>query len=136
MILTSSFCDMNLKIIIYKISVDSNFTYSSYAWLYVFHCSYRLRCWSLVNETFCENCSHFILKWFQPDFFGEMCFLEESYKKMPKNSHFESAFYLKSASMPLTTIKQDLNFSLSFETSMWIFSWIFCSHSDPLIIYS
>ena len=37
---------------------------------------------SLVYETFCENCSHFILKWFQPNSFEEMCFSEESYKNM------------------------------------------------------
>ena len=40
---------------------------------------------SLLDETFCENCSHFILKCFQPNSFGEMCFLEESYEKMQKN---------------------------------------------------
>ena len=34
----------------------------------------------LVYETFCENCYHFILKWFQPDSFGEVYFLEESYE--------------------------------------------------------
>ena len=39
---------------------------------------------SLVDKTFCENCSHFIWKWFQPNSFGEMCFLEESYEKMQK----------------------------------------------------
>ena len=50
-----------------KISVDSNFKFSCYAWL------------SLVDETFCENCSHFILKWFQAYSFWEMWFLEESY---------------------------------------------------------
>ena len=38
---------------------------------------------SLVDETFCENGS-FILKWFQPNSFGEMCFLEESCEKMKK----------------------------------------------------
>ena len=27
--------------------------------------------WSLMYETFCENCSHFILKWFQPNFLGK-----------------------------------------------------------------
>ena len=37
-----------------------------------------------MYETFCENCSHFILKWFQPDSFGEVCFLEESYENMQK----------------------------------------------------
>ena len=33
------------KKLISKISVDSNFTFSSYAWLCVFHCSHRLLCW-------------------------------------------------------------------------------------------
>ena len=28
-----------------------------------------------MYETFCGNCSHFILKWFQPNSFGESCFL-------------------------------------------------------------
>ena len=28
-----------------KISVNSNFTFSNYAWLCVFHCSHRLLCW-------------------------------------------------------------------------------------------
>ena len=38
-----------------------------------------------MYETFCENCSHFVLKWFQSNTFGEMCFLEESYENMQKN---------------------------------------------------
>ena len=42
--------------------------------------------WILVDETFCENCSHFILKCFQPYSCGETCFLEESYKKMQKKN--------------------------------------------------
>ena len=45
---------------------------------------------SLVAETFRGNCSHFTLKWFQPNSFGEMCFLEESYKKIAKNSNSEA----------------------------------------------
>ena len=40
--------------------------------------------WSLVHETFCENCSHFILKRFHPYSFGEVCLLEESYENMWK----------------------------------------------------
>ena len=39
---------------------------------------------SPVCETFCENCSHFKLKWFQPNSFEEVCFLEERYKNMQK----------------------------------------------------
>ena len=36
----------------------------------------------ILDKTFCENCSHFIKKWFQPNSFAEICFLEERYKKM------------------------------------------------------
>ena len=58
---------------------------------------------SLVYETFCENCSHFILEWFQPNSFEEVCFLEESNENMPKKSTFnifESALYSTSVSLP------------------------------------
>ena len=52
-VLTTSFYGMNQRIrrykqkkkLISKISVDSNFTFLSYAWLCVFHCSNRLLCW-------------------------------------------------------------------------------------------
>ena len=44
---------------------------------------------SLVSETFYENCSHFILKWFQPNSFEEVCFLEESYENMQKIQIFK-----------------------------------------------
>ena len=37
-----------------------------------------------MYETFCKNCSHFILEWFQFNSFGELCFLEESYGNMQK----------------------------------------------------
>ena len=37
-----------------------------------------------MYETFRENCFHFILKWFQPNSFGELCFLQESYGNMQK----------------------------------------------------
>ena len=51
---------------------------------------------SLVHKFFCENCSHFILKLFQPNSFGEV--FEESYKNF---EHFESALFTTSGSMPL-----------------------------------
>ena len=71
--------------LISKISADSNFTFSSYAWLCVFHCSHNYCVkLSLTEETFCENCSNFTLKWLQPNSFGEMWFLEERYEKMQK----------------------------------------------------
>ena len=48
-ILTTSFMSWIIwykqKNLISKISVDSNFTFSSYAWICVFHCSHRLLCW-------------------------------------------------------------------------------------------
>ena len=67
-----------------KISVDSNFTFTSlYAWLCAWHCSID-NCVksSLDDETYAKNCSHFIKKWFQPNSFREMCYLGESYKWM------------------------------------------------------
>ena len=57
-----------------------------------------------MYETFCEKCSHFILKWFQPNSFEERCFVEESYKNMQKKKKFEnfkSALYSTSGSMTL-----------------------------------
>ena len=44
---------------------------------------------TVLNKVSCtrlsvKNCSHFILKWFQPNSFGELCFLEESYGNMQK----------------------------------------------------
>ena len=58
---------------------------------------------SLVNETFCENCSHSIQKWLQPNSFGEI--LRGELHKDAKNSNFEnfeSTLYSKSGSMPLS----------------------------------
>ena len=93
------------KHLISNIPVDSNFTFSSYEWLFVFHCSHRLLCWrkSSVRD-FCENCSHFILKWFQPNFFGEVYFLEESYENIQKIPILKifRASSIQSGSMSLT----------------------------------
>ena len=50
---------------------------------------------SLVYETFCENCCHFILKWFQPKFFGEVCFLEETYENMQEIQILIFFFFLE-----------------------------------------
>ena len=64
---------------------------------------------SLMHATFCENCSHFILKWFQPNSCWEVCFLEDSYENMQKKSNFEnfeSTLYSTSGSMPLIGLKQ------------------------------
>ena len=59
---------------------------------------------SLVDETFCENCSYFILKWFQPKSFCGNVLLRGELQKYAKNSNFdnfESTLYTKSGSMPL-----------------------------------
>ena len=52
------------KKLISKISVASNFTFSSYAWLCVFHCSHRLLCWikSRVRDFLWKLLSFHILK--------------------------------------------------------------------------
>ena len=44
---------------------------------------------SLVDKTLCENCFLLTLKWFQLYSFGEMSFLEESYKKVEKIQNFD-----------------------------------------------
>ena len=54
-----------------------NDSLTSYAWLC---CVSLLRVELIaVDDNLCENCSHFTLKWFQLNFFGEICFLEENY---------------------------------------------------------
>ena len=77
--------DINKKEPISKISVDSNFMFSSYAWLCVFHCSHRQLCWiKSLTQDFLWVLLSIILKWFQPNSFGKVCFLEESYENMQK----------------------------------------------------
>ena len=64
---------------------------------------------------FCENCSHFILKWFQSNSFGSVL-LRGVHHKYAKNSHFknfESAPYLTSMSMPLTTEGVNILFGIA-----------------------
>ena len=70
------------KKVISKMPVDSTFMFTSLMHDYVhWNCSihYCIRL-ILINETSCENCSYFTLKWFLFNSSGEMCFLEESYK--------------------------------------------------------
>ena len=38
----------------------------------------------IVNNNLHENCCNFTLKWFLLNSFGEVCFLEQNYKKMKK----------------------------------------------------
>ena len=96
-----------------KISVDSNFMLQVMHDDVVFHCSID-HCveLSLVDETLCENCSHFTLKWFQLDSFQE-CFFKENYKKMQK---FQ---ILKNGLRPLYEITE-----YAFNWKLYLVSWI------------
>ena len=99
------------KELISKISVDSYFTFSSYAWLCVFHCSHRLLCW--IKSHVWVFVFLFFFLWKLLSFHTEMIsaqllwgsvLLTGVHHKYAKNSHlkkFESALYLTSVSMPL-----------------------------------
>ena len=67
-----------------------------------------------------ENCFHFILKLFQANSFGELCFLEESYGNMQKIQilkTLKSALYSTSVSMPLlTTVAQEISYQFKHHT--------------------
>ena len=52
-------------------------------------CSHRLLCCIVLCTRLCENCSHFILKLFQPNSFEEVCFLMTSYKNMQKSTFWK-----------------------------------------------
>ena len=74
--------DQNKKCLFqYKISVDSNFTLTSSVWLMCVSLLHIVMCWKVIvydnfiYDNSCENCSYFTLKWFQLNFFGEICFL-------------------------------------------------------------
>ena len=80
--------------------------------IYMYHCSIDC-CFELNirDGNFCENCSHFTLKWFQPNSYGEMCFLGESQEGSyiqidVRYSNFEhfNGTYMKMGSMPLQCI--------------------------------
>ena len=63
----------------------------------------------LINKTFYENCSHFILKWVQSNSFWELVLrLRRATKRFKKFKfeHSESAFYLKSGCIPLTPLER------------------------------
>ena len=73
--------DINKKKMISKISVDSNFTFTSYTGLCAMALLYRLQ--GLINSGRWESMWKLLLfhtEWFLLNSFGEMCFLEESYK--------------------------------------------------------
>ena len=74
------------KKLISKISVDSNFKFSSYARLCAFHCSHRLLCWIKSRVRDFSVKIALISYWNDISLIplGEECFLEESYKNMQK----------------------------------------------------
>ena len=89
-----------------KISVGSNFTFSSYAWLCVFHCSHRLLCYinSRVRD-FLWKLLSFHTKMISALYLWWSVLLRGELRKYAKNSNFEnfeSALYSTSGSMPLT----------------------------------
>ena len=79
--------------------------------------SYRPVCWiKSRRRDFQWKLLSFHTERLRPNSFGEMCFLEESYEKMQKNSNFEnfeSTFYSKSGSRPMPLIQKFCNFLLS-----------------------
>ena len=108
-ILTTSFYDMNqriqTKMLISKISSDSNFTFSSYAWLCMFQCSHRLLCWiKSRRQDFLWKLLSYHTKLFQPNSFWGNVLLRGELQKDARNLNFEnweSALYSKSGNMPL-----------------------------------
>ena len=82
-----SFFDMNRKIftkrkVLFKISVDSNLTFTSNAWLsglVLFHLDYSVQL-IVVDKNFMWKMLLFYTEMIPANFFGDLCFLEESYK--------------------------------------------------------
>ena len=95
-----------------KISFDSNFTFTSYAW---------------------KSCSHFKRKWFQPNSFGEMCYFNRGELQIDAiNSNFEnfeSSLYMKSVSMPLIKAFKNSPYfhKKSGANSLWLGQLYACS---------
>ena len=96
------------KKLISKISVDSNFMFSSYGWLCVFHCSHRLLCWikSRIWD-FSWKLLSFHTEIISTEFLWGSVLLRGELRKYAKNpnfENFESALYLTSGSMPLNSM--------------------------------
>ena len=93
------------KKLISKILVDSNFMFSSYGWLCVFHCSHRLLCWIKSHvQDFLWKLLSFHTEIISTKFlWGSVLRRAElrKYAKNPNFDNFESALYLTSGSMPL-----------------------------------
>ena len=75
--------------------------------------------------------------WFQlNNSYGEMCFLEENYKKMHKiqiyDKKIESAFCIKSLSMPLRSPYMLDNINLNLRT--WQLKFIMCQFQKFIVV--
>ena len=88
-----------------KISVHSNFTFSSYARLYVFHCSQRLLCWiKSRTQDFLWKVSSFHTEMISAQFLWGSVILRgelQRYAQYSNLKNFKSALYLTSGIMPL-----------------------------------
>ena len=100
------------KKLISKISADSNSTFSSYAWLCVFHCFHRLLCWiKSRTQNFLWKLLSFHTEMISAWFLWRSVLLRGELQKYAKNSHFEnfeSALYSISGSMPLKDQTQEI----------------------------
>ena len=90
------------KTLISKISVDSNFKFSSYVWLCVFHCSHKLLC---CRRKFLWKLLSFHTEMISAQFLWRNVLLRRELRKDAKSStfeNFESALYSKSGSLSLS----------------------------------
>ena len=93
------------------------------------HCSIDYTCvkLSLVDETLCKNCSHFIRKWFQPNSFRGNVLIKEELQFDAINSifkDFENALYTKSVSMLYATkLLSSFCFEKLVNNNDTVFSW-------------
>ena len=92
----------------------------------------------LVDENLCENCFYFTMKWLLLNSFGEMCFLEESYKnkwtKFKFWNFWECPLYeIWAYLFKVTTFKiPDSTFS-SFDIQVYMTPMLLTSASVPYL---
>ena len=97
---------MLTKKVISKISVDSNFTFSSYAWLRALALPHRLLCWiNPCQPEFMWKLLLFHTEMISAKFLLGNVLLGGELQIDKKNSNFEiveSVLYIKSGSMPVS----------------------------------
>ena len=119
-----------------KISVDSSFMFSSYAWVCVFHCPHRLLCWikSRVRDFLWKLLLFHTEMISSAWFLRGIVLLRGELWKYAKNSsfdNFESALYSTSVSMPLNSLPSiappkiiELFWIMLWYISMlWLYNW-------------